>query len=179
VSRTQWSAAPQTKPARFARRSSPRASRADQARALRAQIKVVAAMTTVEPEVDRFLTLLRNKIRERGFTQLDVQQALGWGRSYISQLLTRQKALRVEQVLLILDVIGIEPVEFFQELYATPFYAGAPKDAEEEARLRRQLDSLRSLVHGLADLLLAAKVISPEDLSRAVDAAGERPAVGD
>ena len=41
-------------------------------------------MTTLERELDRVLTLLRNKIRERGFTQLEVQEALGWGRSYIS-----------------------------------------------------------------------------------------------
>ena len=65
-------------------------------------------MVTVQPEVDRYLTLLRNKIRERGYTQLQVQEALGWGRSYISQLLTRQKALRIEQVLLILSVIEVD-----------------------------------------------------------------------
>ena len=39
------------------------------------------------------------------------------GRSYISQLLTKQKSLRVEQVLLILNVIGVEPRRFFAELY--------------------------------------------------------------
>lgn len=134
-------------------------------------------MSTVEPEVDRYLTLIRNKIRERGFTQLEVQQALGWGRSYISQLLTKQKALRVEQVLLVLSVIGIEPQEFFRELYATSFYraAGAPVSAEEEARLRRELESLRALVHGLADLLLGEQVISAEDLSAAVETAGRGP----
>lgn len=71
----------------------------------------------IENEVGRVLTLLRNKIRERGFTQLEVQSRLKWGRSYISQLLTRQKSLRFEQVLLVLDVIGVEPAEFFSELY--------------------------------------------------------------
>ncbi len=134
-------------------------------------------MLTVEPEVDRFLTLIRNKIRERGFTQLQVQETLGWGRSYISQLLTKQKALRVEQVLLVLNVVGIDPGEFFQELYATSFYQGsaAPvKDAAAEAKLRRELENLRSLVHGLADLLLGEKVISAEDLSVAVDAASQQ-----
>ena len=70
-------------------------------------------MRTIERELDRVLTLLRNKIRERGFTQLEVQEALGWGRSYISQLLTKQKSLRIEQVLLILNVVGVDPGEFF------------------------------------------------------------------
>ena len=82
--------------------------------------RIAIMMYAVERELDRVLTLLRNKIRERGFTQLEVQEALGWGRSYISQLLTKQKSLRIEQVLLILNVIGIDPREFFGELYNFP-----------------------------------------------------------
>ncbi len=139
-------------------------------------------MVTVDPEVDRFLTLLRNKIRERGFTQLQVQEALGWGRSYISQLLTKQKALRVEQVLLILSVIGIEPSDFFQEIYGMSYYRGSGipvEDAEDEAGLRRQLENLRTMVHGLAELLLGRKVISAEDLSSAIEVASRRPDSGE
>lgn len=135
-------------------------------------------MLTVEPEVNRYLTLLRNKIREQGFTQLQVQESLGWGRSYISQLLTKQKALRVEQVLLVLSVIGIDPREFFQELYATPLFRApvvTSASPEEEARLRRDLKNLRSMVHGLTDLLLGENVISAEDLSSAVETAGQDP----
>ncbi len=120
----------------------------------------------VEREVDRVLTLLRNKIRERGFSQLDVQEVLGWGRSYISQLLTRQKSLRFEQVLLILSVIGIEPAEFFGELYATAPGDRAdrypPPGADETiVRLRRQLSCL-------VDLLLEKELITAEDLSATV-----------
>ncbi len=74
-------------------------------------------MRLVQTEIDRVLTLLRNKIRERGFTQLEVQEALSWGRSYISQLLTKQKSTRYEQILLILDVIGVEPRDFFADLF--------------------------------------------------------------
>ncbi len=141
-------------------------------------------MRTVEPEVDRFLTLLRNKIREQGFTQPEVQQALGWGRSYISQLLTRQKALRVEQVLLILSVVGIDPREFFQELYGVDLYRGAgpPRlQAEGEAagELQREVEDLRSLVHGLADLLLGEGLITAGDLSAAVGTVGREPDSGD
>lgn len=74
----------------------------------------------LDKELDRTLALLRRKIRERGFTQLEVQHMLGWGRSYLSQLLTKQKALRVEQVLMILEVIKVEPAEFYRELYQFP-----------------------------------------------------------
>ncbi len=75
-------------------------------------------MTAIERDLDRWLTLLREKIRERGFTQLEIQEALGWGKSYISQLFRRQKPLRAEQTLLILSVIGVEPGEFFAELFS-------------------------------------------------------------
>ena len=71
----------------------------------------------IDRVVDRVLTRLRNAIRERHFTQMDVQEALGWGRSYISQLLTKQKTLRVEQILLILNVIGVTPEDFFSEIF--------------------------------------------------------------
>lgn len=74
-------------------------------------------MLKIDREVDRFLTLLRTLMRDRGFTQMEVQQALGWGRSYISQLFTKQKALRFEPVLLILEVIGVSPEAFFAEIY--------------------------------------------------------------
>ena len=74
-------------------------------------------MRTVERELDRILTRLRNALRERGYTHLEVQEVLGWGRSYISQLLTKQKSLRVEQILKILNVINVDPADFFGETF--------------------------------------------------------------
>ena len=138
-------------------------------------------MVTVQPEVDRYLTLLRNKIRERGYTQLQVQEALGWGRSYISQLLTRQKALRIEQVLLILSVIEVDPREFFGELYlasAIRYPQPSPQAAEATGKLGQEVQTLRTLVHGLTDLLLAERLVTSEDLSAAVEAAGSEPELG-
>ncbi len=81
------------------------------------QWKEETQMRTVERDLERILTLLRNRIRERGFTQMEVQEVLGWGRSYISQLLTQQKNLRFEQVLQILNVINVDPAEFWAEIY--------------------------------------------------------------
>ena len=75
-------------------------------------------MRSIQRDLDRTLARLRSLIREQGFTQLEVQEALGWGRSYISQILTQQKALRVEQVLLILNVVGVDPAEFFGEVFS-------------------------------------------------------------
>lgn len=73
--------------------------------------------TTVNEWVDRMLNLLRSKMQEVGMSQLDVQVALSWGRTYISQLFRKQKALRVDQVLKILETLGVEPKDFFAELF--------------------------------------------------------------
>ncbi len=148
-------------------------------------------MMTVERELDRVLTLLRNKIRERGFTQLEVQEALGWGRSYISQLLTKQKSLRVEQVLLILNVIGVDPSEFFGELYhfpsagqhgaaapsfsryasSAPGHSGGIASGSESAtgdEFSRTFHELRALLRGLLWLLTDKGILDADELSTAV-----------
>lgn len=141
-------------------------------------------MPAVDKDVDRVLTLLRNKIRERGFTQLEVQDMLGWGRSYISQLLTRQKALRLEQVLLILGVVGVDPSDFFAELYpggsawrgSWPWSAGSGRGREAGAADGQppgSLCELRSLVRGLVGLLIDREVIDVDELSTAVETAGQ------
>ncbi len=128
-------------------------------------------MMTINKELDRYLTLLRNKIRERGFTQLDVQEALSWGRSYISQLLTKQKSLRVEQVLLILDVIGVDPAEFFAELYYFPGTSArntgwnAP---ESESPPEGSFEEMKSLVRGLVWLLIDKEMIDVDELATSV-----------
>lgn len=129
-------------------------------------------MRTIDHDVERCLTLLRDRIRERGFTQLEVQETLGWGRSYISQLLTKQKKLRVEQVLLILSVIGIEPASFFADLFADPSRHLARRVRPPQPESRVVVGQLRQELHAVTELLLEKKLINAEDLSAAVEAAG-------
>ena len=150
-------------------------------------------MREVERQLDRILTLLRNKIRQRGFTQLEVQEVLGWGRSYISQLLTKQKSLRVEQVLLILNVIGVDPAAFFAELYppgttdgwrasgTTDDWRdiGTTAGGRPDSGLNSDYRSVRSLLRGLVDLLVNQDVISAEELAAAVHESGPLPGVDD
>jgi transcriptional regulator with XRE-family HTH domain len=77
-------------------------------------------MDPIENEIDRILMHLRHLIRRRGLTQLEVQKRLKWGTSYISQLVTKQKLLRVDQLLRILEVLGVPPGEFFSEVFPPP-----------------------------------------------------------
>ncbi len=108
-----------------------------------------------------FLTLLGRKIREQGFTELEVEEALGWDRSHIQQLLAGRKGLRVDQLVLILGVIGVEPKAFHAELY------GMSPGAED---LRAKIAELSTLVDSLANLLVKNQVVTASELTRAVAA---------
>ncbi len=137
---------------------------------------IITPMREIQPQIDRMLTLLRNKIHERGFTQMEVQEPLGWGRSYISQLVTKTKSLRLEQVLAILDVIGVEPAEFFSELYGSHGWGLADSwsrppsrpAAKPDPELAEQLEGLRSLLRGLVDCLLDKGLIDADEVTETV-----------
>ncbi len=134
-------------------------------------------MRQTERELDRYLNLLRSRIRERGFTQVEVQEALGWGRSYISQLMTKSKALRVEQVLMILNVIGVEPAEFFAELYppgSRDAWSREPASRSLEPRtgvaVMQEFGEFKALLQGLAGLLVDKRIVASSELRTAVEA---------
>ncbi len=69
------------------------------------------------PEVQEVIQHLETEMRARGVTQRDLQRALGWGRSYVSQLMTGQTRLKVEHVFSILSALKIEKADFFRTLY--------------------------------------------------------------
>ena len=132
-------------------------------------------------DLDRILTALRNRIRECGLTQLEVQEALGWGRSYISQLLTKQKTLRIEQILLILNVIGLDPAEFWAEVYqfgqfgevqeTRPSHsAPALFDAlDDDDSMLTQARRIQSLLKALVTVLAEKNLITTGEFDAAVE----------
>ncbi len=120
----------------------------------------------VDREIDRLLGLLLTKIKERGFTQIKIQDKLGWGRNYISHLFTKAKHLRLEQVLAILWALEVEPEDFFFQLYRpADFHAVSPAGRPNEAaRIRRELDQLRSIVRFFGRLLVDKGWLEEEEL---------------
>lgn len=122
---------------------------------------------SIEYDIERTLVQLRTVIREKGFTQLDVQKELGWGRSYISQLFGRQKAIRLEQILMILKVVNVEPLAFFTEVYRpgegfSKLQVTRPEPAEQAAKLR----GLELRLEALVSLLKKRRVISHAELAK-------------
>lgn len=132
---------------------------------------------TIERDLGRILTALRNRIREKGFTQLEVQEVLGWGRSYISQLLTEQKTLRIEQILLILNVIDVDPADFWAELYQFGQFSDAPARrsrrpapfAAEKESMLTDLHRIGGLVKGVVGVLVSKNLITTQDFDAAVE----------
>ena len=132
---------------------------------------------TVDRHLDRILTGLRNQIQAQGYTQLEVQEVLGWGRSYISQLVTRQKGLRIDQILQILNVINVEPADFFDEIYqfsdaSSPARTGGRRCAEppspDDDELISGVRRIRLLCDAIAHELIQKNLIDAADLEAAV-----------
>ncbi len=116
---------------------------------------------TVDDLVQPFLAMLDRKIRERGFTRLEVEETLGWSRNHIYWLTAGSKRLRVEEMLSMLSVLGVEPGEFFAELYAEP---------PEAEGLGAMLQELSALADGLVNLLIENGLITAGELARATAA---------
>ncbi len=133
----------------------------------------------IASELLRARGTLREVIRSSPLTQSEIQARLGWGRTYITQLLNGQKSLRLEQLLRILAALGVAPGEFFRSLYEQ---AGLPPAA---AGVRRAVDEARLqgedvLLPALVELLLHKRVIRPSELEALIrDLAGQAPELRD
>ena len=74
----------------------------------------------------------------------------------------------MEQVLQILDVIGIDPAEFFAELFKWAGDEGSAKaayvsDPVAELEMRRKLDHLQATLEGLVRVLVNKNLIAANE----------------
>ncbi len=135
-------------------------------------------MRTVDQDLDRVLTLLKARMRDRGYTQLEVQEHLGWGRSYISQLVNRDKSIRVDQLLAILNVIGVKAEDFWAEIYRSGAF-GRPIRARRAGTLHEDLRRTRRLLDEFVTVLTRKGLITADELdgaTRRFRSASSRPA---
>lgn len=94
--------------------------------------------TQSEPsaEVRRLRTMLKTAMKVLGFTNRDVERKLGLSGSYLSRLFSGMIDLKVDHVVAIARVVGLEPEEVFQ--IAFPRKRRAPSAGA--ARLRETLE---------------------------------------
>jgi transcriptional regulator with XRE-family HTH domain len=71
----------------------------------------------VQEEIQRLLHVLRVAMRILDVSNRDVEKKLGLSYGYLSRLFSGSIELKVEHILLILEVLGLTPAEFFQLAY--------------------------------------------------------------
>jgi transcriptional regulator with XRE-family HTH domain len=72
---------------------------------------------TIEDEVRRATKLLETVMQAAGLTRKDLDQRLGAGPGYVSQVLTGRMELKFRHILAVLRALDVEPSLFFQTLY--------------------------------------------------------------
>lgn len=72
---------------------------------------------TVEDEVRRATKLLETVMQAAGLTRKELDQRLGAGPGYVSQVLTGRMELKLRHVLAILRALDVDPSIFFHTLY--------------------------------------------------------------
>jgi hypothetical protein len=71
----------------------------------------------IDDEVRRATKLLETVMQAAGLTRKDLDQKLGAGPGYVSQVLTGRMELKFRHILAVLRAIEVEPGVFFQTLY--------------------------------------------------------------
>jgi transcriptional regulator with XRE-family HTH domain len=72
---------------------------------------------TIDDEVRRATKLLETVMQASGLTRKDLDQKLGAGPGYVSQVLTGRMELKFRHILSVLRALDVEPSVFFQTLY--------------------------------------------------------------
>jgi transcriptional regulator with XRE-family HTH domain len=72
---------------------------------------------STDDEVRRATKLLETVMQASGLTRKDLDQKLGAGPGYVSQVLTGRMELKFRHILAILRSLEVEPSVFFQTLY--------------------------------------------------------------
>jgi len=119
---------------------------------------------TIEEEVLRATRLLETVMQAAGLTRKELDQRLGAGPGYVSQVLTGRMELKFRHVVAILRAADFEPGVFFQTLY--------PQDrpASGQAILEEFLERFRQL--GFAGSPAPPPpAVDPRELERLVESA--------
>ena len=94
-------------------------------------------------------------------------------------MLTQQKTLRLDQVLQILNVIGVDPADFWGEIYRFGKFAEAPARrrpqaapsrpvARDGSTLPADLDHVKRLLDGVVSVLTQKNLITARELDDAI-----------
>ena len=126
---------------------------------------------TIEDEVRRATKLLETVMQAAGLTRKELDQRLGAGPGYISQVLTGRMELKFRHILAILRALDVEPSVFFQTLYP------GDRPSSDQAVMEEFLKRFQKLGFG-ASPPPQPPAVDPRELERLVQSA-VRAALGD
>jgi transcriptional regulator with XRE-family HTH domain len=134
---------------------------------------------TIEDEVRRATKLLETVMQAAGLTRKDLDQRLGAGPGYVSQVLTGRMELKLRHVLAILRALDVEPGLYFQTLYPEA------RPATDQAVMEEFLKRFQKLGFGTAAAApQPPPALDPHELERLIQTAvraalAEREKAGD
>lgn len=128
-------------------------------------------MDEPEEETRRAVRLLESLTEMKGITRGELDELLGAGRSYSSQLFTHRISPRYERILQILNVLDVEPSFFFRVLFpeAQDRLGQPPLIERFLARLHPSTSSHAAQAQVAAPT--AAPILTEADLDRRIHAA--------
>jgi transcriptional regulator with XRE-family HTH domain len=135
---------------------------------------------TIEDEVRRATKLLETVMQATGLTRKELDQRLGAGPGYVSQVLTGRMELKFRHILAILRALDVEPNVFFQTLYP------GDRPTSDQAVMEEFLKRFQKLGLNAAPPP-QPPAVDPRELERLVESAvraalgnrGEKPRSGD
>jgi transcriptional regulator with XRE-family HTH domain len=119
---------------------------------------------TVEDEVRRATKLLETVMQAAGLTRKELDQRLGSGPGYVSQVLTGRMELKFRHVLAILRALDVDPSVFFQTLYP------GDRSSSDQVVLEEFLKRFQKLGFG-ASPPPQPPAVDPQELERLVESA--------
>jgi transcriptional regulator with XRE-family HTH domain len=120
---------------------------------------------TIEDEVRRATKLLETVMQAAGLTRKDLDQRLGAGPGYVSQVLTGRMELKFRHVLAILRALDVEPSLFFQTLYPET------RPATDQAVMEEFLKRFQKLGFGGSVPSPSPPSLDPQELERLIQSA--------
>ncbi len=126
---------------------------------------------TIEDEVRRATKLLETVMQAAGLTRKELDQRLGAGPGYISQVLTGRMELKFRHILAILRALDVEPSVFFQTLYP------GDRASSDQVVMEEFLKRFQKLGFG-GGLPPQPPAVDPQELERLVQSA-VRAALGE
>jgi transcriptional regulator with XRE-family HTH domain len=117
---------------------------------------------TIDDDVRRATKLLETVMQAAGLTRKDLDQRLGAGPGYVSQVLTGRMELKFRHVLAILHALDVEPSVFFQTLY--------PEDrpSTDAVVMEEFLRRFQKLGFGAPPVPPPSPALDPQELERMI-----------